>query len=71
MRSYASFSQAVDEAFNARIYGGMHFRSACREGRVLGMQIGGFVLAKVAQAAHGESEGQLSHDHPRDEIRAA
>ena len=69
-RSYASLTQAVDEAFDARIYGGIHFRSACRDGRALGTRVGGFVAANVAQPARGTRRGQLSHEHPRGEIGA-
>lgn len=48
-RSYGSFTQAVDEAFNARIYGGIHFRTACRDGQATGAQVGDLVVATVAQ----------------------
>src|SRR5439155_10549638 len=68
VRTYASFTQVADEAFDARIYGGIHFRSACRDGRALGTQVGSFVTANVAQSARGSRKGQISHDHPRGEI---
>ena len=68
VRSYTSFTQAADEAFDARIYGGIHFRSACRDGRALGTQVGSLVMANVAQSARGTRQGQVSHDHPRGEI---
>ena len=70
VRSYDSFTQAADEAFDARIYGGIHFRSACRDGRTTGIQVGSFVMANVAQSVHGERKGQISHDHPLGEIGA-
>jgi hypothetical protein len=60
--SYSSSTQAADEAFAARIYGDIHLRSACRAGRALGTQVGGFVLANVARPAHGERESQISRD---------
>ena len=68
VRSYTSFTQAAEEAFNARIYGGIHFRSACRDGRALGVQVGSLVTATVAQSARGRRKGQLSHDQPRGKI---
>ncbi len=68
VRSYTSFMQAVDEAFESRIYGGIHFRSACRDGRAAGTQVGSFVMANVAQSVHGKRKGQISHDHPQGEI---
>ena len=52
-RTYSSFTQAVDEAFDARIYGGIHFRSACNAGRATGTQVGTFVLSKVALPLNG------------------
>jgi hypothetical protein len=64
VRAYNSFSEAADEAFDARIYGGIHFRSACRDGRALGTQVGSFVMANMAQSVHGKRKGQISHDHP-------
>jgi hypothetical protein len=39
-RSFKSFSQASEENANSRIYAGIHFRSACRDGIKLGEQIG-------------------------------
>jgi hypothetical protein len=68
VRAYTSFAQAADEAFEARIYGGIHFRSACRDGRATGIQVGSFVMANVAQPVYGKRKGQISHDHPRGEI---
>jgi hypothetical protein len=70
VRSYHSFTQAADEAFDARIYGGIHFRSACRDGRALGIQVGSFVMANVAQSNNGNRKGQISHAHPAGEIGA-
>jgi membrane-associated phospholipid phosphatase len=48
-RSYTSFTAAADEANESRIYGGIHFRSACHDARVMGDTIGTFVNANVAQ----------------------
>jgi hypothetical protein len=70
VRDYHSFSQAADEAFDARIYGGIHFRSACRDGRAVGTQVGSFVMANVAQSNNGNRKGQISHAHPAGEIGA-
>ncbi len=70
VRYYSSFTQAADEAFNARIYGGIHFRSACRDGRALGTQIGSLVMTNVAQPIHGQRKGQINHNHPTGDIGA-
>lgn len=53
-RFYTDFSSAADEANDSRVYGGIHFRSACRDGRVAGDSIGSFVTANVAQRVHGK-----------------
>jgi len=65
VRSYTSFEQAVDEAFEGRIYGGIHFRSACRDGRITGIQVGNFVMENVAQSVDGRLKAHLRHDHSR------
>src|SRR5512132_1084044 len=39
-RSFASFSQAARESADSRVYAGIHFRSACEDGLVLGRKIG-------------------------------
>jgi hypothetical protein len=52
-RNYSSFTQAVDEAFNARIYSGIHFRTACLHGQSMGAQVGDLVVATVAQHRFG------------------
>ena len=43
-RSYGSFSEALDEVRNARIFAGIHFRSACEDGQAIGMQVADWVL---------------------------
>lgn len=53
VRNYSSFTQAVQEAFDARIYGGIHFRTACLDGRATGAQVGDLVVDTVAQRLHG------------------
>ena len=63
-RTCDSFSSALDEITLARIYAGIHFRSACVDGRSMGTAIAQYVLEHVAQPNHGERRGQVSHDHP-------
>ena len=63
-RYYARFSEAADEANDARTYGGMHFRSATADGRALGDAIGAFVTESVAQPDHGIRMRQTNHAHP-------
>jgi hypothetical protein len=44
-RSFVSFSDAAEENGNSRIYAGIHFRSAVRDGIAQGKQIGRFVFS--------------------------
>jgi hypothetical protein len=44
-RSFTSFSGAARESADSRIYAGIHFRSACEDGLLLGQRIGQRVSA--------------------------
>jgi hypothetical protein len=39
-RAFTSFSQAAQENADSRVYAGIHFRAACRDGVALGQKIG-------------------------------
>ena len=43
-RSFPSFSAALDEVVDARVFGGIHFRHSCEAGQALGDVIGKYVL---------------------------
>jgi membrane-associated phospholipid phosphatase len=43
-RDFQSFSQALNEVKNARIFAGIHFRSACDDGQATGIQVANWVL---------------------------
>jgi hypothetical protein len=43
-RSFTSLSQAASEAVDARVFGGMHFRTGCVRGVIQGKQVGRFVF---------------------------
>lgn len=45
-RSYTSFSQMAREVDEARVWGGIHFRSADVDGHDLGRRVGEYVLAR-------------------------
>jgi hypothetical protein len=45
---FTSFAAAADEAFVARIYGGIHFRSSCHDGHLLGVAVGTYVIRNAA-----------------------
>ena len=44
-RGFHSFSAALDEVQNARVFGGIHFRTACVDGTALGIAVGDYTLA--------------------------
>jgi hypothetical protein len=46
-RSFNSFSEVLDEIFIARIYGGIHFRTACEEGAAIGRHVAAYVMARL------------------------
>jgi hypothetical protein len=43
-RSFGSFSAALDEVVDARVFGGIHFRTACKVGQALGSSVGDYVV---------------------------
>ena len=43
VRHYTSFSQALQDILDARVYGGMHFRNSTQQGAIIGKQISHFV----------------------------
>jgi hypothetical protein len=49
LHTFTSFAAAADEAFVARIYGGIHFRNSCRDGHLLGVAVGTYVIQNTAQ----------------------
>ena len=55
-RTHRSFSEAADEANNSRIYGGIHFRSATRDGRLIGDQVGRLAVDTLMRRLHGDDE---------------
>jgi hypothetical protein len=48
-RSFKSFTQAAKENADSRVYAGIHFRSACRDGMALGREIGRRAFAQYLQ----------------------
>jgi len=47
VRSFWSFADALDEVRNARVFAGIHFRSACNDGQAVGVAVGHYVLAQA------------------------
>jgi hypothetical protein len=56
VRSYDSFSQALDEVRDARVYGGMHYRNSAQKGAILGQQVSRFVTAHFFRPTTARSQ---------------
>ena len=59
-RSFTSFSSAVQQIEDARIWAGFHYRSSCEDGATLGTDVGTYVLDTLMQPLHRKKTGQLS-----------
>ncbi len=54
VRSFGDFASALDDVANARVFGGIHYRSACRDGQSTGVHVAEHVLEHALQPVHGE-----------------
>jgi membrane-associated phospholipid phosphatase len=51
-RSYHGFARALEDVKEARIFAGIHFRSACDDGQTIGEAVAKEVLRQVARPQH-------------------
>jgi PAP2 superfamily protein len=61
-RSFASFSAAVSEIADARVFGGIHFRTSCTLGNVLGREVAKYVSKHVMRGWGDSDEGEDEED---------
>ena len=62
VRSFASFSAALDELRGARVWAGIHFRTADDEGQKMGFAVADWIMITHAlDPVHGRHEGQIGH----------
>jgi membrane-associated phospholipid phosphatase len=54
-RTFSSFSDAVAEIANARVFGGIHFRASCVRGNTLGRAVADYV-SRHAMRAPGDDQ---------------
>jgi hypothetical protein len=47
VRSFSSFREASEEACMSRLYGGIHFRTAIKEGEKQGSSLGDFINSRI------------------------
>jgi hypothetical protein len=52
VRNYTSFSQALQDALDARVYGGMHFRNSTHQGAIIGKQVSHFATRHFFRPVH-------------------
>ena len=50
VRSFVGFDLAIEEMADARVFGGMHFRTACVQGSALGSTVASYVLSHAMRA---------------------
>lgn len=55
-RSFTSFSQAAQEGADSRVYGGIHFRTACEDALRQGQQVGRHVANHYLKAVHNDKD---------------
>jgi hypothetical protein len=70
VRTWTRFSDAAAEVNDARVYFGIHFRSAVVDGRAAGEMVANYVITHIAQPARRQP-GKTNHDHGHAEIAAA
>ena len=59
--TYQSFSEIADEVTNARVWGGIHWRTSCVVGRAVGQKVGSVALARLDR---GDADDEV-HDRRR------
>jgi hypothetical protein len=57
-RNFHNFTAALSEVVNARIYGGIHFRTACVDGTALGVAVGDYVMTHAVAPLRKKHQGQ-------------
>lgn len=57
LRNFSSFSSAVAEIADARVFGGIHFRTACVRGNALGREVAHYVMTHAMRPRGGDRDG--------------
>jgi hypothetical protein len=58
IRSFSNFSDAVAEIANARVFGGIHFRTSCVRANMLGRAVADYVSRHALRARGDEREDE-------------
>jgi len=59
VRSFGNFQSALNECIDARIFSGIHFRTADADAGVLGTAVARYVVANALRPVNGERKGQI------------
>jgi membrane-associated phospholipid phosphatase len=59
VRSFPNFSAALSEIKDARIFAGIHYRSACDDGQMVGIAAAQYVMSNAFQPINGSKGGQI------------
>ena len=65
VRSFRGFADALDEVRNARVFAGIHFRSACVDGQAVGVAVGDYVLAQALLPLGDDGDGTPAREPVR------
>jgi membrane-associated phospholipid phosphatase len=63
VRSFTTFSAALAQVTDARVYVGFHFRFSCNEASHMGNQVAKYVQQTLMVRSHGDGEGDGSGDN--------
>jgi len=55
-RSFSSFSAALEEIHDVRVFGGIHWRTACRVGSAMGEAVAKYVASHAMRDRHGDHD---------------
>lgn len=56
VRSFSSFSAALDEVADARVFAGIHFRAACDVGTAAGTDVAAYIIENLMGRVHGSDD---------------
>jgi hypothetical protein len=61
-RSFTSFSDAVAQVNDARVFAGIHFRFACEDANRVGAEVAGYVNQTMFERVHGQDDNNVDED---------
>ena len=56
-RQFSSLTAALEEVKSARVFGGIHLRTACNDGQGLGISVADYILAHALQPLSDKDHG--------------